>query len=420
MTKQTKQIIVLIVLVVVAGGVALFTLGGGDDTPAPAPPPANTGATPSTPGGTTPAEGAGPTATVPNAGPGAVPAAEVQQDLDMPEPVKLTPPRYSWQWEAPIGGEGAKYGAATGIFPPFDPLVVQNIDVVDPDRKAYIEELKAEWIIDGITITEQKRPVLDENGKQLLGESVMVPKPKTRKVARRDENGEVVFDETGKAVMEDVIVYEPELDSRGKPRVDENGNPVYVQIPLLDDDGNEVKDEAGEVVMVPKPVYEQAKDEFGEPVTQDGKPVWVMQPKYDAAGKRVVKKVQQVQRLQKIEIIDGKKTPIFDDNGQPVIEEIKVVDDDGNPVMVPDNTPQFEVKKVIEVWFKDHRRPYREKDRLTNTRFIINKIFTNRVYEQEGGGTRVRAGVDLLGDTGAKITLNLSDDARYGTKADGG
>lgn len=418
MTKQTKQIIILIVLVVVAGIVAVFMLNREDEKPV-APPPANTGATPSAPGGTAPAEGAGPTPIVPSAGPGATPAVEAPQDLDMPEPVKLTAPRYSWQWEAPVGGEGAKYGAVTGVYPPFDPLVVQNIDVVDPGRKKYIEELKSDWIIDGITITEQKRPILDESGKQLLGESVMVPKPKTRKVARRDENGEVLFDENGEAVMEDMIVYEPELDSRGNPRVDENGNPVYVQIPLLDDEGNEVKDEAGQVVMVPKPVYEQAKDETGKLLTKDGKPVWVMQPKYDSKGNRVVKQVQQVLRLQKIEVIDGNKTPIFDEAGQPVIEEKKVVDDDGNPVMVADDTPQFEVKKVIEVWFKDHRRPYREKDRLTNTRFIINKIFTNRVYQQEGGGTRVRAGVDLLGDTGAKITLNLSDDARYGSKAEG-
>lgn len=483
MEKQTKQIIALIVLIVVAGGVAVFWTMGGEESDGGgekknaadtvAATPSDAGAKPA---GTVPAN------PVPTGAPGAKPVVVAEQDLEMPEVTKIVAPSYTWKWLAPDGGEGAKYNSATGSFPPFDPLYVQNIDVVDPERKKYIEELKSSWIIDGITVTKQKRPVLDATGKQLRGESILEPKPLLQQVPRRNKAGEVMFDETDKVIMEYVIKLDPELDSSGNPKVNANGDPVYKQISLLDHKGNEMKDDAGNVITVDKPIYEQATDELGNPRWGDnGEPVWVMQPRYlfqakgrdgqpaydskgqpiwvkqlpyiqqatdtdgnprvDSKGQpvwilrpdydtgfRVVKQVPLIVRRQKTEMIDGKEEPVFDDDGKPAYEQKQAVerdikgavikDADGNPipVMVPDEELQFEIRLVTEVWFKDQRRPYREKDRLTNTRFIIAKIFLNQKFEEEDGSFRIRAGVHLLGDTGANFPLFLSDDVRYEVK----
>jgi hypothetical protein len=242
MSKQTKQLIALIGLVVVAGGIAAFNFLGGDDSP---PPPATDAAATPTPTPTPaagPAPAGGPAAT-PGAQPGAAPVV-VEQDLDIPEPVKPTMPRYKWPWP-----DGKGYTPGPNEAASFDPLLVQNIDVVDPKRREYIETLKTEWVLVGFLETTQEVPVLGEDGK-----------------------------------------------------------------------------------------------------------------------------------------------PVMDENGRP----------------------KTEVKRVLEAWFKDKRRPYREKDRLTNTRFTIEKIFLDRVYVSESGADfKIRSGVDLLGDTGAKLTIFLADDDRH-------
>lgn len=242
MDKQTKQLIVLVALIVVAGGIAAFVfLGGEDDVP-----PAKT-ATPAAPATaatpTAPATAPAGAAATPGAKPGAAPVV-VEQDLDIPEPVKPTTPRYKWPWP-----DGKAWTPGPNEVAAFDPLLVQNIDVVDPKRREYIETLKKEWVLVGFLETTQEVPILGEDGK-------------------------------------------PEMDANGKPKT--------------------------------------------------------------------------------------------------------------------------EVKRVLEAWFKDKRRPYREKDRLTNTRFTIEKIFLDRVYMSESGSDyKVRSGVDLLGDTGAKLTIFLADDDRH-------
>lgn len=433
MNKQTKQLIALIGLVVVAGIVAVWRLDLlGSDDPVPPPPPA--GGDQAAAGG--PANPAGPTPTPAQpggqpAGPGNAPVTQ-QQDLDIPDEAKLVPARYDW----PVKGGGAS-DIPDPRFPVFDPLHVQNIDVVDPTRKEYIEKLKEEWVLDGITITTQERLKIDNTGKPMIGESVMEPKPETRLVPQLDENGMPIYGPDGEVVLVKQIVYE----------TDENGNVVMMDD--LDDEGNPRRDARNNVIKVPKPVYVQKRDKNGKPeVDEDGNPVWVMQPKY-RAGRRVIKKVPLILPRQKL--VDG--VPQFDENGNPILvyeqiyeqeldadgkpkfengkpvyKMIQKKDEAGNPVfdesgkpemapkpkMVEDQTPQTEVVPVKEAWFKDRLRPYRELDRLTNTRFTIERIFEERVYNQEGSTEfRVRSGVDLLGDTGARITLFLADDNRY-------
>lgn len=439
MNKQTKQLVVLIVLVVALGGVAAWNFGvfGGDDpAPAPATDPAAAGPAAAGPANPT-GQPAGQPAAQPSqpgqpaAAPGQAPQTVVQ-DLEIPEEVVITPPRYDW----PVRRGGAD-DIPDPRFPIFDPLKVQNIDVVDPDRKKYIEQLKEEWVLDGITVTVQKRVKIDDTGKPMIGESVMEPKPATRMVPQLDEYGLPVFGPDGQAVLVEEVIYDRDAE----------GNPIL--IPAINELGEFDIDDAGNVKKVPKPKYVQAKDEDGNPVYDNrGNPVWEMQPMY-RNGRRVVKRVP-LKIPRQLMSPDGE--PLRDANGKPIIEWVQAYeqatdsegklrfDQDGNPVwvmetvrdesgevvmedgkpkmvpkmrMVADNTPQTEVVPVKEAWFKEKVRPFRELDRLTNTRFTIQEIFIERVYVDGNGERRVRSGVDLLGDTGAKITLFLADDSRY-------
>lgn len=163
MNKQTKQLIVLGGLVVVAAIVAFFMYGGGDSpSPKPtantaqgdAPPPAPTQ------GGQAPAGGA---PGAPGAAPGA-PAADAAADLPVP-PVPEKPVgvlAWTWKWAAPEGGK--EYKPPVGQMPLYDPLKVQNVDVVDPERRKVIDQLRLEWVLDGIIITKQEVQEKDEAG----------------------------------------------------------------------------------------------------------------------------------------------------------------------------------------------------------------------------------------------------------------
>lgn len=67
-------------------------------------------------------------------------------------------------------------------------------------------------------------------------------------------------------------------------------------------------------------------------------------------------------------------------------------------------------KVVLEVWFKGYRRPFREGDRLPNTRFVIKRIFKDRVYKSEDGTQMsLRSGVEFESDTGATWTIFLDE-----------
>jgi hypothetical protein len=294
MNKQTKQLLALGLLVLVGGGVAAWRLGlfGGDEKPkannSPGPinaaeaTPTPTGPTPAGPGPATPATPGGPTPVV------------ADQDLEIPEDTKIVTREYTW----PFSNGGKNFVAAPelNLFAAFDPLMVQNIDVVDPSRREIIETVKAEWILDGLIETLQSVPKLDAEGKPIIGEDQIDP-----------VTGEVMKD-------------------------------------------------------------------------SDGRPL-----------KKKVKLIK-----------DGKE----------------VLDEKGEPVMVDDRTPQMEVKLVLEAMFRDKLRPYKEKDRLTGTQFVIQDIFKERVYRVEGQKDfAVRSGIDLISDTGATLTIFVTEDSRYGEGA---
>jgi hypothetical protein len=295
MNKQTKQLIALGVLVIVGGGIAAWRLGvfGGDDAkPANTPAPINTpaAATP-TPNPNAPAGPGGTTPTTP--GGGAAPLA-ADQDLEIPEEAKITVREYTWPY--PNGGKNFTPDPARQLFAAFDPLMVQNIDVVDPTRRETILAVKAEWILDGLIETLQSVPKLDESGKPMVGENQIDP-----------VTGEVMRDS--------------------------NGRPLKKKVKLIKD-GKEVLDENGEVVMV------------------------------------------------------------------------------------DDRTPQMEVKLVLEAMFRDKLRPYKAGERLTGTQFTIQAIFQGRVYRVEGQNDfAVRSGIDLISDTGAALTIFVTEDSRYGDAA---
>ncbi|MCB9894774.1 MAG: hypothetical protein H6839_10010 [Planctomycetes bacterium] len=243
MDKQTKQLAVLGGLVVIGGLVAAWQFGlfGGGEPEKPKTDPAAAAGTP-----TPTAPGGEPAPTTPSNPGGAQgvpggPAPQTQDvDLDIPEPVVIPMPRYRWQWDNG-GWEWENKPDIDRKSLAYDPLWVQNIDVVDPKRKEYIDNLKQEWVLDGLSETMQRV---------------------------------------------------------------------------------------------------QTKDAEGN-ITEEDRP-------------------------------------------------------------------------VLEAWFRGKKRPYGEKDRLTNTRFTIEKIFKNRVYQSEGSSDfKVRSGVDLAGDTGAKLTIFVGDDGRY-------
>ncbi|MCA8915850.1 MAG: hypothetical protein KDB90_10605 [Planctomycetes bacterium] len=173
MNKQTKQLIALGGLVLVAGVIAAWNFGlfGGGEPEKPAPDPAAAAGTP------TPTPPAGePAATTPSAA-GGVPGGPAPQtqdlDLEIPEPVTLVMPRYRWNWT----NAGEDYVKSPDYDPKlaaYDPLWVQNIDVVDPKRKEYIDNLKQEWVLDGLTETMQRVTRKDADGNNVEQEEMVL------------------------------------------------------------------------------------------------------------------------------------------------------------------------------------------------------------------------------------------------------
>lgn len=185
MDKNKRNLILLVGLIIVAGGVAAWQFGLFKSDPPPAPPvtpPPPAVATPAAPG------------TVPPA-PGQPAPVVVEQDLPIPEKVAIRVTTYKWPVDAPsnssgwVPGEGEKYA--------YDPFMVQNIEVVDPDRAKYIDQIRADWIPDGISETWQwvqyryPVPLLDENGKPVL-DNEGNPKPDPDKPPRIEEKWELV------------------------------------------------------------------------------------------------------------------------------------------------------------------------------------------------------------------------------------
>src|SRR5688500_5911979 len=183
MDKQTKQLIALGGLVVVAGIVAYFFYFRGDDEAAKNPPknatkPADPVTTP-TPNSGTAQPKPGATTTTPTT-PGGTPPVVVDQDLEIPEDENIRIPEVTWKYEN--GGRNFVPQPERNILAAFDPFLVQNIDVVDPQRREYIESLKQEWILDGIIETKQELAVFGPDGKALIGNSITAPRQLTEPV----------------------------------------------------------------------------------------------------------------------------------------------------------------------------------------------------------------------------------------------
>lgn len=153
MDKQTKQLIFLGALVVVGGIVAFFVLSGDGD----APPPADTTNKVAN-GNTTPPAAPQPAGAQPGADAKAGPVVVVVEDKEIPPDTRPRNVEVSWRHDPPPANPPVDY------VKPYDPLFVQNIDVVEPERRKYIKALKDQWQLKGITETWHLVDVKDEEG----------------------------------------------------------------------------------------------------------------------------------------------------------------------------------------------------------------------------------------------------------------
>jgi hypothetical protein len=101
-------------------------------------------------------------------GPAGVTRTEEKEELDMPPVVSVAPRVYRWHEEAPRGARHWQMSMDEAML--FDPLLVKNRDVVDPGRRDYIQRIKNEWVLTGITHTWRWVTLVDEEGRPLLDE----------------------------------------------------------------------------------------------------------------------------------------------------------------------------------------------------------------------------------------------------------
>ncbi|MBX3473643.1 MAG: hypothetical protein KF754_04610 [Planctomycetes bacterium] len=178
MSKQTKQLIALVAIVVVGGGAVVY-LNFFKDKP-PATPAANNApaVAPDPAPAPTPPPVGGATAAGPVGGPAPLSSTEA-----LPMPKEDKPTTLSFTWKFPVVEKGLTLGSfhhdpkkrIPGAEYPFDPMHVMNLDVVAPERRLYIDRIRNEWVIEGVTVTPQMvlrlndkgEPDLDENGNKV-------------------------------------------------------------------------------------------------------------------------------------------------------------------------------------------------------------------------------------------------------------
>jgi hypothetical protein len=161
MNKQTKQAIILGGLLVVLGGFALYTFVFKGDAPKPA---AATNAAVTHPP-TTPPPAPGQPAAAPGQPAVAGQPAAVAAGPEVPLPIPAEPDKDP-DGKFRYGDQGFTWeisGDATAIAAAYDPLHVQNLEVVEPGRRKYIENFRAAWVIEGVTEFSQYMKVLDED-----------------------------------------------------------------------------------------------------------------------------------------------------------------------------------------------------------------------------------------------------------------
>lgn len=163
MDAQKKKLIILVALVVVGGGVLLFLYRDmifGKDEPAPAgndaAPAADAGAPPPPAAGTQPATTNGQPGAVIDPVTGLAKEAETpDRDLELPEDFVYKPDELKWKWTKQLTPEGGvpRPGQKGYVF---DPFLVKNPDVADPNKAEEINAVRDAWQINGITLMEEQ------------------------------------------------------------------------------------------------------------------------------------------------------------------------------------------------------------------------------------------------------------------------
>lgn len=144
MDKQKKQLIILVVLLAGLGGFALYQFGVFDGEPEPAPQQQKSAEA-----------GAEPAAPPAPAGSAGAPVV-ADQDLELPtELFEFKAKEYLWTPAVGREGGGRDWEPGEGELLPFDPLRVKNVDIVNPELRRYIDEVKKNWVVVGITRTWQ-------------------------------------------------------------------------------------------------------------------------------------------------------------------------------------------------------------------------------------------------------------------------
>jgi hypothetical protein len=88
-------------------------------------------------------------------------------DLSLPLPADSPVSYQATAWPEPIAG-GIDHTTGLNMPLPYDPLRIQNIDVVDPGRRAYLDQIRNDWKLLGITETWRWVTVLDARGEPKL------------------------------------------------------------------------------------------------------------------------------------------------------------------------------------------------------------------------------------------------------------
>jgi len=170
MNKQKKQLIILGALVLVAGIVAVVSLSGGDSTPKKDPKKKETAKAP-------PAKGPAAPKGAPKGAPDPA-AAAAEAERTTPQPLPAAVDRFfdrGFTWR--IGEDNLD---GNGLIA-YDPMHVQNLEVVEPGRRKYIENFRKAWQIEGVTETHQMvthrdaegRPLKDEAGNEVQSKQLV-------------------------------------------------------------------------------------------------------------------------------------------------------------------------------------------------------------------------------------------------------
>ncbi|MCL4730261.1 MAG: hypothetical protein KJ044_07510, partial [Planctomycetes bacterium] len=100
--------------------------------------------------------------------PGAAgPAVASNEPLPMPKAEEIPSVTYTWPVAPGVGGFNWDFKDFTKEQP-YDPLRVQDLYVVAPERRQYIDKIRQDWVLEGISITPQHVLKVNERGEPEL------------------------------------------------------------------------------------------------------------------------------------------------------------------------------------------------------------------------------------------------------------